>query len=91
MADGPMKRLEVDSLSLRTCHLHCGFSRTDAVLGTATGSVFERNGSHFLVTNWHNVTGRRNDTGKCISETLAIPDLLITYFRRPERLDAASI
>jgi hypothetical protein len=45
----------------------------------------------FLITNWHNVTGRRNDTGQCISDTLAVPDLLATYFRRTERVDAANI
>ena len=34
----------------------------------------------FLVTNWHNVTGKDRETGKHISETLCEPNNLIIWF-----------
>lgn len=37
------------------------------------------NGQNFLVTNRHIVTGRDNDTDKCLSKTLAILDALIVW------------
>lgn len=37
------------------------------------------NGQNFLVTNRHIVTGRDNDTDKCLSKTLATPDTLVVW------------
>lgn len=43
-------------------------------LSTATGFVAERDGTRYLVTNWHVVAGRRTDTGAPLSSTSAVPD-----------------
>jgi hypothetical protein len=39
-------------------------------LATASGTAFviTSNGSHFLITNRHNVTGRHNETGECLDQ-----------------------
>jgi hypothetical protein len=74
-----------DPLSLTTHHLHIYFSQTDAVLSSGTGFIYEYQGDYYLITNWHNVSGRNPLTGECLSETLAIPDIIYTLFRSKEQ------
>jgi trypsin-like peptidase len=76
-----MGKIVPDSLSLTTHHLYLCFKQTDAVLSSATGFAYESGDTRYLVTNWHNVTGRNPITGKCLSETLAVPDVISTMFR----------
>lgn len=57
-------------------------------LSSATGFVAVRNGSPFLITNWHVVTGRRPDTGKVLSATGGVPDELIIVHNVAENLGA---
>lgn len=80
-----MDTIVPDSLSLTTHHLHLCFKQTDAVLSSATGFVYESGDTRYLVTNWHNVTGRNPITGKCLSETLAVPDMISTMFRTKDQ------
>ena len=42
-------------------------------LATATGFVTVHHGAHFLVTNWHVVSGRHPADGSLISKTGAVP------------------
>jgi len=49
---------------------------TNAGLATATGFIVDRKGSHYLVTNWHVVSGRRTDTGQPLASTGAVPERL---------------
>jgi Trypsin-like peptidase domain len=42
-------------------------------LSTATAFVTSHNSTHYLVTNWHVVTGRRNDNAAVLSTTGAVP------------------
>src|SRR5437867_422418 len=58
-----------------------GLKATDAVLASGTGFVYEHEGGFYLVTNWHNVTGRDPITGRCFLESLAVPDTAVTQFR----------
>jgi trypsin-like peptidase len=74
-----------DPLSLTTHHLHLCFKQTDAVISSGTGFLYESEGAHYMVTNWHNVTGRNPLTGACLSETLAVPDVISTMFRLKDR------
>ncbi len=74
-----------DPLSLTTHHLHLCFKPTDVVLSSGTGFIYELGGSHYLITNWHNVSGRNPLTGECLSKTLAIPDIVSTLFRMKEQ------
>lgn len=76
-----MATIVPDPISFTTHHLHLCFRETDAVLSSGTGFIYERENAHYLVTNWHNVSGRNPATGACLSETLAVPDMVSTLFR----------
>jgi len=76
-----MAKIAPDPISLTTHHLHICFRETDSVLSSGTGFIYERDNIKYLVTNWHNVSGRDPNTGKCLSETLAVPDMVSTMFR----------
>jgi hypothetical protein len=60
-----------------------GFMRTDTVLASGTGFIYEQHGASYLITNWHNVAGRDPANGACLSKTLGTPDTITTYFRDP--------
>ncbi len=76
-----MASIAPDPISFTTHHLHLCFRETDTVLSSGTGFVYERASAPYLVTNWHNVTGRNPATGECLSDTLAVPDMVSTLFR----------
>lgn len=80
-----MPTITPDPISLTTHHLHLCFRETDRVLSSATGFVYERSNTPYLITNWHNVTGRNPATGECLSETLAVPDMVSTLFRTSDQ------
>lgn len=74
--------IKPDYLSLTTHQLAIGFTETDIVFSTATGFIFICNDKYYLVTNWHNVTGRNPETGEPLSEKHAgIPNIFLTYIR----------
>jgi hypothetical protein len=80
-----MPTIAPDQLSFTTHHLHLCFKPTDAVLSSGTGFLYESGGHYYMVTNWHNVTGRNPLTGACLSETLAVPNIISTMFRLKEQ------
>lgn len=80
-----MGKIVPNPLSFTTHHLHLCFKQTDAVLSSGTGFLYECGDTRYLVTNWHNVTGRNPLTGACLSETLAVPDMISTMFRLKEQ------
>lgn len=57
------------------------FTPTDLVISSGTGFVYSRKDKYYLITNWHNVTGKNPETLECISETGAVPDMISTMFR----------
>jgi hypothetical protein len=46
--------------------------------GVATAFVWKRGAQHYLITNWHVVTGRHAQTGKL--ETIVQPDMIRAHF-----------
>ncbi len=62
-----------------------GFMQTDIVLASGTGFIYVKDDEHYLITAWHNVAGRDPVSGKCLSDSLAVPDIVTTLFREPER------
>jgi hypothetical protein len=84
--------LKIDALSSAVIRLKLLFQETH--LGVGTGFFWQRAGEIFLVTNWHNVSGRNPETNKHISETLAEPDALeimlpasrLSLIRQPKRI-----
>ncbi len=73
--------IRTDPVSLTTHHLDLCLQETDTVISSGSGFLYERNHEFFLITNWHNVSGRNPITKKCLSSNLAIPDMLSTLFR----------
>lgn len=74
--------IKPDYLSLTTHQLAIGFTETDTIFSTATGFIFIHNDIYYLITNWHNVTGRNPQTGESLSDKHAgIPNIFLTYIR----------
>lgn len=78
-----MKTVNVDSISFATLRLRMCFQEPENALSVATGFVYKRQDTHYLITNWHNVAGRNPTTKQCLSTTAAIPDILWTHLRDP--------
>ena len=84
-----------DAISLTTHHLHMVCTGTKSVLSSGTGFAYRDDDRYYLVTNWHNVSGRNPMTGACLAKSGAVPDAVITMFRqksqpancRPETID----
>lgn len=63
----------IDQFSFSTCHLTLMFGDTE--LSTATGFLWLHRNRPYLVTNWHNLSGRNAVTGKCLDEKFGgVPD-----------------
>lgn len=60
------------------------FTETGLVIASGTGFIYKRNDKFYLITNWHNVTGRNPITKECLDDKLATPDVIVTYFRSKE-------
>lgn len=58
-------------------------------LRLATGSAFlcENGGQCYLVSNWHNFAGRNNETGHCLSSTLAVPNIVRAFLCSAQSID----
>jgi hypothetical protein len=57
------------------------FKETDLVLSSGTGFIYKYSDDYFIITNWHNVSGKHNTTGEYLSKTQAAPDMISTMFR----------
>jgi hypothetical protein len=55
-------------------------------LGTGTGFVAQSPKGPVLITNWHNVAGRRPDTNAVLSPTGGVPDEVVIVHNRLNRL-----
>jgi hypothetical protein len=73
---------KIDHYSLSTVPIGQYFN--DTSLGTATGFVWERHNRHFLITNWHVVTGRNNETAETLAAHGGVPNKLRTLFHPRE-------
>ncbi|NRD74923.1 hypothetical protein HQQ94_17215 [Shewanella sp. VB17] len=80
-----MNIIKPDSISFTTHHLHMCFKETGSVLSSGTGFIYKYEADFYLITNWHNVSGKNPITGKCLSDTLAVPDFISTLFREIEQ------
>lgn len=57
-------------------------------LAQATGFLFRDQNKVFLVTNRHNLTGRDQNTGKCLHDQLGVPDRVsVEYWQLSQRAD----
>lgn len=74
----------IDAFSLKSLFIEFMFNDTVLAHGTATlwlKKMSEKEAICYLITNWHNVTGRNFFDKKCLSPTLAVPNKFKIYFR----------
>lgn len=71
--------IKPDPLSLTTHHLHICF--TETVISSGSGFIYHSKNSFYLITNWHNVSGKNPLTNEYLSEHKSIPDMISTMFR----------
>ena len=67
----------IEQHSVATVPLRMLFNDTDLSVGT--GFIWEHAGKHFLITNWHNVSGRDVFTKKHLSKTAGEPNRLALW------------
>lgn len=74
--------IKPDFLSLTTHQIAIGFDQTGVIFSTGSSFLYEYEEKIFLITNWHNATGRNPLTREPLSKKHAgIPDVFVTYFR----------
>jgi hypothetical protein len=76
----------IDEYSVATVPIELFFNTTN--LGLATGFVWEEPGRFFLITNWHNVSGKDVFTKKHTSGTAAEPNSLRVWWNQKGQLGA---
>lgn len=76
-----MNIIKPDQISLCTHHLMLGFRETDVILANATGFIYKLEKDFYLITNWHNMSGKNPITNEQIAEHAGIPDIILTRFR----------
>lgn len=68
------KVITVDPLSASSLRVQAEVNNNS--LSTATGFVVDYKSNHYLITNWHVVTGKNPETNQTLSPTAGIPDTL---------------
>ena len=76
---GPMT-VTIDEYSLAALPIEMYFNTTFLSIGTAF--VWKSEGRLYLITNWHNVSGKDPNTGKHISKTATEPNNLKVGFNQ---------
>jgi len=78
------KTITIDPLSAVSLHVETWFD--NVCLSFATGFIIERDGSFYLVTNWHVFSGRHPKTLKPLSKTSAIPNKIRVWYHVKDRV-----
>ena len=67
----------MSGIGIRSAYSQCPFQMrmcdSAGVIATATGFFYDQDGDSFLITNWHNISGRHPETKKCIDKDLRTP------------------
>jgi len=72
----------VEVPTLKSLYIEMYFGDTLLSSGTAFLVANDRESHCTLVTNRHNVTGRNQETGECLSANGGIPDNIVVYFHK---------
>lgn len=68
--------------TMKSLFIEMYFGETLLSSGTAFLAANDQQSHCALITNRHNVTGRRQDNNLCLSKTAAIPDNIVIYFHK---------
>jgi hypothetical protein len=74
----------IDQFSVAAIPIEMLFNST--VLSIGTAFVWKTSRDYWLITNWHNVSGRDPQSGKHLSKTAAEPNRLRAWFNRKGQL-----
>jgi hypothetical protein len=74
----------IDQYSVSTVPIQMLFGNTE--LSLATAFVWIEGSQHFLITNWHNLSGKDSRTRKHLSSTLAEPDRIRVWWNAKDAL-----
>lgn len=78
----------IDQYSVSTVPIEMYFDQTRLSSGTAF--IWESGGNYFLITNWHNLSGRDTFSGKHLSPTAAEPNNIKVWFNAKGKVGAES-
>jgi hypothetical protein len=78
------RAVQIDEYSCSTFLIQMSYGNQPLSIGTAFSS--EAGNQLFLITNWHNVSGRNPRTGQCLSPTAAQPDNLVAILHADGKL-----
>ena len=74
----------MSGIGIRSAFSQCPFlirmCNSTGVIATATGFFYDLNGDTFLITNWHNISGRHLVTKECLDEHLRTPEYIEVEF-----------
>jgi hypothetical protein len=74
--------MEIEVPTAKSLYIEMCFGETTISSGTAILAAVNRGSHCALITNRHNVTGRDQKTGKCLSSHAAIPDNIVIHFHK---------
>lgn len=77
------------AISNSIVHLTMRFNST--VLAIGTGVLYEKDDQHYIVTAWHNVTGRHPETMRCLSENGGIPNNILATMAQTVRTAQSAV
>lgn len=75
------KEAKLDKLSYTSIPLKI-LSPTGIILAVCTGFIYVKDNQHYLVTNWHNFTGKNPDTNKALKDTFVLPQMVQMPFHK---------
>ena len=74
----------MSGIGIRSAFSQCPFQiqlcNSTGVIATATGFFYDLDGDTFLITNWHNISGRHFVTNKCLDDGLRTPEYIEVAF-----------
>lgn len=60
--------------------VHISICRDDIKLAVGTGVFYKKNNKSYIITAWHNVSGRHSETLESLSTNLSVPNKIIATF-----------
>jgi hypothetical protein len=75
-------RFDVEIPTLKSLFIEMRYGDTALGSGTAVLAANDQKSHCALITNRHNVTGRHQETGACLSKSGGIPDNIVIHFHK---------
>lgn len=74
--------MDIEVPTAKSLYIEMYFDETFLSSGTAILAANNRESHCALITNRHNVTGRNQDNGQCLSKHAAIPNYIVIHFHK---------